>query len=78
MFRSDGLILPHGERVNLNPLLTVGFTEDLRIGIAWNNERLEQVLRNMSIADLSKIKDAITIAVKQSLDKRLPTVFNVG
>ena len=79
MIRRDGIIIPDGERVNLTPLITIGLTDRWEIGILWPNEQLQHDLINrMSVADMQKFKDTLTQALAQSLDKRLPTVFNVG
>ena len=68
-----------GNRFNLHPLLTVGFTENNEIGIFWNNDELRRsIINRSSVAQLSALKDAITIAVRDSLNKRMPTIFTVS
>jgi hypothetical protein len=78
MITRNGVIIPESERVNLTPLITIGLTDKWEIGVMWPNDQLRHDLINrLSIADMQKLKDTITIALAQSLNKRLPTVFNV-
>ena len=79
MYRNDGLILPDGERVSLHPLITIGMTDDWRIGCYWQNSQLENALRQkLSIPDMVKIKEGIMLALRQSLDKRFPTTIDIS
>lgn len=77
----NDVILPEGaaQHVSLQPLIIIGLTGDFRIGVYYPNDQLLRALRNrMSVPELQNMKDNITVALKNSIDKRIPTVINVG
>lgn len=80
MLPNGNLILPDGAapQVSLQPLIIIGLTNDYRIGVYYPNDQLLKALRNrMSVAELQNMKDNITVALKNSIDKRIPTVINI-
>ena len=45
----------------------------------WINPQLERAIRERAtVADLHKLKDAMSVAFKQSLDKHWPTIVNIS
>jgi hypothetical protein len=79
MFRKDGQLEKGPDNVIAHPLVRICLTEQWQVIFQWENEQLQQALQSkLSIADLSRFKDGLTVALKQSLDKRLPTVINIS
>jgi hypothetical protein len=74
-------ILPEGaaSNVNIHPLITIGMTDNNEIGIVWPNDNLRRnIVDRFTTAQIAALKDYITIALRQSMDKRMPTIFTVS
>lgn len=77
--RNDGLIIPDNERVQLQPFIVVGLTDNWQVGVYWPNEQMRHAMINrMTASELQRIKDALITAFNNSVNKRLPTVINNG